>query len=57
LNTGAKEVLQEGTIFTIEPGIYIPSFGGVRIEDMVYLNKNAVRTLTRFPRHFIEVKV
>ena len=38
--------LKEGMVFTIEPGIYIPGLGGVRIEDIVYVEKNGCRVLT-----------
>lgn len=40
------KVLQEGMVFTIEPGIYIPGKGGVRLEEMVTLEKDGARVLT-----------
>ncbi len=36
----SKEKIQPGMVFTIEPGIYVPGKGGVRIEDMVYIKPN-----------------
>ena len=42
----SKGVLKEGTAFTIEPGIYIPGWGGVRIEDVVTLEKSGARVLS-----------
>jgi Xaa-Pro aminopeptidase len=39
--------MADGTVFTIEPGIYIPGWGGVRIEDTVIMEGGAVRTLNR----------
>ncbi|OQY16524.1 MAG: hypothetical protein B6I32_03145 [Desulfobacterium sp. 4572_20] len=40
------EVLKEGMVFTIEPGIYIPGNGGVRLEEMVVLEGDGARVLT-----------
>lgn len=43
----SKEVIKPGMVFTIEPGIYVPGKGGVRIEDMVYVKPNGrVEVLT-----------
>jgi Xaa-Pro aminopeptidase len=39
-------VVEEGMVFTIEPGIYIPGFGGVRIEDTVAVTADGCRLLT-----------
>ncbi|CQR48353.1 putative peptidase [Paraliobacillus sp. PM-2] len=47
LNDG---ILREGMIYTIEPGIYIPGIGGVRIEDDVLITKDGFETLTKFPK-------
>jgi len=43
-------MLEEGMVFTIEPGIYIPGFGGVRIEDTVAVTADGCRLLTKVPK-------
>jgi len=45
-----KEKLKEGAIVTIEPGIYTPNLGGVRIEDVVLVKDNRCEILTTFPK-------
>jgi len=47
LGTSSADILAEGMVFTIEPGIYISGWGGVRIEDMVVLEEGKVRVLTK----------
>jgi len=48
-------ILPENSVVTIEPGIYIPGTGGVRIEDMAALNKNGAAFLTHSTRRLIEL--
>ena len=46
----SKDILREGMVFTIEPGIYLSGVGGVRIEDMVFVGKKGARVLTSLPK-------
>ncbi len=48
--TGSR--LQEGQIVTVEPGLYYPGLGAVRIEDMVLVTRDGCRNLTNFPKTF-----
>ncbi len=45
-------LLQEGHIVTVEPGLYYPGLGAIRIEDMVLVTKDGCRNLTQFPKVF-----
>ena len=51
----AETALAEGAVVTVEPGIYLPEWGGVRIEDDVHLGAGGAEVLTRFPRELIAV--
>ena len=55
LSPFSKDILQEGSVVTIEPGIYLPGFGGVRIEDMTVLQKKESSPLTSSPCDLIEL--
>ena len=46
----SEDVIDNGMVFTIEPGIYISGWGGVRIEDMVVMENGRARQLTRSPK-------
>ncbi len=46
----SEDMVENGMVFTIEPGVYLPGFGGVRIEDMVIVRKNNAEALTTLPK-------
>jgi len=48
--TRGDNVLQPGMVFSIEPGIYLPGWGGVRIEDLVVLEDSGARVLCHSPK-------
>jgi len=47
LGTGSEELLTTGMVFTVEPGIYLPGWGGVRIEDTVIMERGRVKAITK----------
>ncbi|MBA7618199.1 Aminopeptidase YpdF [subsurface metagenome] len=47
LGRGSSTVLSDGMVFTIEPGIYVKGWGGVRIEDLAVMEKGKVRVLSK----------
>lgn len=49
------DVLAPGNVITIEPGIYIPGYGGIRIEDDVVITRTGCRVLTKAPKDFCVV--
>lgn len=56
VKAGNESPLKEGMVFTIEPGIYVPNVGGVRIEDDIYITKDGSEILTKFPKELQFVK-
>lgn len=50
-------ILQPGMVETVEPGIYVPGFGGVRIEDMVVVTEDGYVNLAHSPKELIEIPV
>lgn len=51
----SNEVLNENNVITIEPGIYIPNWGGARIEDQILITKDGNESLTNSTRELIEL--
>ena len=55
LSPRSKDVLTGGEIFTVEPGVYYPEWGGIRLEDLIYLAPDGkVHCLTQAP-DFLEI--
>ena len=49
-------VIEEGMVYTIEPGIYVPDLAGVRIEDDIYITADGAKILTKFPKELQIIK-
>jgi Xaa-Pro aminopeptidase len=53
LRTGSEDVLPEGAVVTVEPGVYLPGVGGVRIEDMVLVGADGGRAMPVATRELV----
>ncbi|MHB0875489.1 MAG: M24 family metallopeptidase [Anaerolineae bacterium] len=51
----SKAVLQEGMVITLEPGLYVPAVGGVRVEENYVVTKDGPVGLSQFPRDLVEL--
>jgi Xaa-Pro aminopeptidase len=50
---GSTAILDVGTVVTVEPGVYLPGTGGVRIEDTLVVTEDGRRPLTHFPKEVV----
>ena len=55
LRPESEDVLEAGNVVTVEPGIYLPGEGGVRIEDLVLVTADGAERLTSFRKELITV--
>ncbi|MDN3018235.1 Xaa-Pro peptidase family protein [Paenibacillus sp. BSR1-1] len=49
-------IIEEGMVYTIEPGIYVPNVAGVRIEDDLFIGADGAKVLTKFPKELQIIK-
>ncbi len=56
LAPGSKTVLQSSMLVTVEPGIYLSNWGGVRIEDIALITKDGARILTKTSKTLLEIE-
>lgn len=55
LSPRETRTLETGMVVTVEPGVYIPDFGGVRIEDTTVVRENGLQLLTQFSKNLVEL--
>lgn len=55
LSRTSVDVLEPGMIVTVEPGVYVNGYGGLRIEDLCLVTDTGVERISRSPRHFISL--
>jgi len=55
VSSKSGDILAPGMVITIEPGVYIPKWGGVRIEDDVLITKRGCEVLTQSPKDLLEI--
>jgi len=57
LHKSSEERLEPGMVVTVEPGIYLPDWGGIRIEDDVLVTPEGCEVLSHVPKSFEAVRV
>ncbi|MBI5571050.1 MAG: aminopeptidase P family protein [Desulfomonile tiedjei] len=55
LSPRGRGTLEEGMVFTVEPGVYVEGVGGVRLESLIYLDRNGPDILSEMPKDLIRV--
>ncbi len=55
INSVSDGILEENMVLTVEPGIYLPNIGGVRLEDMVLITEENAQVLTHLRKDMITV--
>ncbi len=53
MNPTCEQYIEEGMVLTVEPGIYIPELGGVRIEDDIIMKKDGIEIITKSQKELI----
>jgi Xaa-Pro aminopeptidase len=56
LTTTSEETLARGNVVTVEPGVYLPGLGGVRIEDLVIVTSGGPEVLTPFTKDLVTLE-
>ena len=57
MNGKNPAVLKAGMVVTVEPGVYIPRWGGIRIEDDILVTRDGHEVLTSLPKRFEEMVI
>jgi Xaa-Pro aminopeptidase len=55
LSRDSSDVLEVGQVITLEPGIYLPGLGGVRIEDLAVVGEHGAELISSFPKELVSV--